>query len=888
MKQKWHASNLQEVLTGAQSRITGLTATEVADRLRRFGSNTLPTEHGPSLLRLIIGQFNNPLLFILFVAVVLSLALRHTADAIFIIMVVVINTTLGVYQEYKVNKSLDMLRTLVRFSVRVKRSGQITEVDSADLVPGDIIFLKAGDRVPADSYMLEVTDLEVNEASLTGESVPVSKATGVLPHDTVLSERKNMVFMGTTVAAGKGIAVVVATGLTTKFGGIVQLLKNTEQKLTPLQNQIAILARWIGAIVIVISLSIIVIGVLRGQSLLEISVASLALAVSAIPEGLLAGITLVLVLGMRRILIQQGLVRKLLATETLGGVTVICTDKTGTLTEGRMEMVRVLSAGEELLGDDLPAVSGRSDAAGIHMTLRIAGLTNDAFVDHDSQGNILVRGALTDQALLMGAMKGGFEKQKLLEQYPLLDSLPFNSRDKFAATLHRSGPHTLMLSVVGAPEVVLEHATTLQYAGSETHLDSTEFLQLKETVAALSGQGYRVLACAYKYYPQDFRYPHLAEVVQKLTIAGYVVIADPIRSDVPEAIAAARRAGITTIVITGDNRLTAQAICRQVGLDISTHQMLDGMELDAFTDEQFAERLKSVRLFARVSPEHKLRIVKTLEANGHIVAMIGDGVNDAPALQASHVGVSVGSGTDVAKQTADIVLLNDSFATIVKAIEQGRIIFDNIRKVFIYLMADGFSEVALFVGSVILGLPIPLLPIQILWINLIEDGFPGLALTTEQETAGVMDQPPRNPKEPIISRALIFWLAVVFLVNASAALGVFIYMHTAGFSLELTRTVVFALTIVDSLFFLFSIRSLRRSLWRRDVFNNKYVTGAAVFSVLALCGALYAGPLQNLLGTVPLSGMHWLVIVGISIVEIIAIEIGKFYLLTKHKKSAII
>lgn len=888
MKQKWHASTLQEVLSGAQSRIAGLTSAEVADRLQQFGRNSLPTEKSPSLIRLIIGQFNNPLLFILLIAVILSLVLHRTADAIFIIVVVIINTVLGVYQEYKVNKSLDMLRALVRFTVRARRSGRDVSVDSSELVVGDIILLKAGDRVPADSYLLTATDLELDEASLTGESIPVHKHPGVLPYDTVLSERKNMLFMGTGVSAGKATAVVIATGFHTKFGAIVKLLKQSDEKLTPLQAQIALLARWIGVVVVAIALSIIVIGVGRGQSLLEISVASLALAVSAIPEGLLAGITLVLVLGMRRILQRKGLVRKLLATETLGGVTVICTDKTGTLTQGKMEVVKVLSVQEELLGDGFSAVQTKPDVAGVHATLRIATLTNDAFADYDAEGNVIFRGSLTDQALLMAGVKAGFDREKLLHQNPLLDSLPFNSRDKMAATLHRYGSDSLLLCVTGAPEIILEHAVALNAKGAEIKLDSEEFLHLKKSVDALSQQGYRVLACAYRYYPKDFQYPHLVEAVNKLIIAGYVVIADPIRSEVPEAIATTARAGIKTIVITGDNRLTAKAICQQVGLNISDHEILDGLELDALSDAELADRLVNVRLFARVSPTHKLRIVHALKSIGHIVAMIGDGVNDAPALQASHVGVAVGSGTDVAKQTADIVLLNDSFVTIVKAVEQGRIIFDNIRKVIIYLMADGFSEVALFIGCVVLGLPIPLLPIQILWINLIEDGFPGLALTTEQETLGVMDQKPRSPSEPIMSRPLVLWLAVIFVVNAAAALGVYIYFYKTGNSIELTRSIVFALTIFDSLLFLFTTRSLKQSLVRKGIFSNWYVNASVLFSFGMLLIALYVGPFQRLLGTVPIESSHWFLVVIVSLVEISVIEIAKYYLLTKHTKSSIL
>jgi Ca2+-transporting ATPase len=445
-----------------------------------------------------------------------------------------------------------------------------------------------------------------------------------------------------------------------------------------------------------------------------------------------------------------------------------------------------------------------------------------------------------------------------------------------------------MLAVVGAPEAILEHAVALQVKGKDVRLDSAEFLQIKKAIESLSAEGYRILACAYRYYPKDFEYPHLSDAVSKLVIVGYVVIADPIRAEVVEAVSITAKAGIKTIVVTGDNRLTAKAICQQLGISITDNQILDGMELDALTDDELTARLVSVRLFARVSPEHKLRIVTALEKRSKIVTIIGDEMNDAPALQASHVGVAVGSGTDVAKQTADIVLLNDSFVTIVKAIEQGRIIFDNIRKVFIYLIADGFSEVSLFIGCVILGLPIPLLPIQILWINLIEDGFPGLALTTEQETLGVMEQMPRSPAEPIISRSLTFWLVTIFIVNASAALGTYIYLYNSGYDLTFSRTFVFALTIFDSLFFLFAIRSLKQPLWRSDIFKNKYVTGSALFSFLMLLIGLYVGPFQKLLGTVPLQVQHWVVIVIISIFEIVIIEISKYYLLTKQSKSSIL
>ncbi|MFH1855167.1 MAG: cation-transporting P-type ATPase [bacterium] len=735
--------------------------------------------------------------------------------------------------------------------------------------------------MPADGRIIEAKNLKINEASLTGEWQAVEKKTeGDLSDSTPLSERTNMVFMGTIVEEGRATIVIVATEINTQIGEIVSLLKETKERKTPLQKKIATLSKIIGAFILFIIFIIAIAGYFTGKSFADIFLASVALAVSAIPAGLLPAITVILVLGMRRIFKQQGLVRRLSATETLGSVTVICTDKTGTLTEGKMQVSHILTGTRELMSDDIHGLAKGENANGAesHISaLKIATLANDAFVENPETElqEWIVRGRPTEKALLLAGMQAGLNKQELEKQYPVLDRISFEADYKFAATYHRKDKKQEMLYVVGAPEEIIARCVDLDFDGRKEKLGTAEADKLIAKVDTLTQKGLRVLACAHKDYDSKTEYQDLTELVKKLSLVGFIALKDPLRQDAKESIAITKKAGIRTVIVTGDHKLTAKTIAEEIGLEAEDKNIIEGKDLEMIRDEELKERSKTISIYARVSPRHKLRIVDALQSNGEVVAMLGDGVNDAPALKLADIGVAVGSGTDVAKEVADLVLLDDNFKTVVKAIEQGRVAFGNIRKVFVYLVADDFSELFLFLASIAMGFPLPLLPAQILWINLIEDGLPDIALTTEQETKGVMDEKPRNPKEPILNKPLKLWMATLFFILGLAAFLLFSFFWKLTGDLDKTRTIIFVLMCVDSLIFAFCVRSFKQTIFRKDIFSNRYLVGAVIISAVLLIGAVYFAPLQKLLATQPLSIMEWVIIFSVSVVEIVLVEFSK-------------
>ena len=881
MQSKWHKIALKEVFSETKSGKEGLTISEVNQRLRGFGRNVLPQEKPYSKIRLFLNQFHSPLMYILLATVVISFLLGHFSDSIFIIIVLFINTTVGFYQENKANRSLLALKKMVKIKTRVVRGGYEKEIDSEELVIGDVVLLKSGDKVPADGRIIESKGLKINEASLTGESQAVAKeASDSLSGLASLPERTNMVFMGTIVEEGRAIVIVVATGIKTQIGEVVSLLKKTKERKTPLQKKIATLSKWVGVFILSIIALVILEGYFTGRNFVDVFVASLALAVSAIPEGLLPAITVIMVLGMRRIFKQRGLVRKLSATETLGSVTVICTDKTGTLTEGKMQVSHVLTSTKELLGDNINGLAQGEGVNGIesHISaLKIATLANDAFVENPDAGlqEWIVRGRPTEQALLLAGMQAGLNKKELERQCPIVDRISFESDYKFSATLNRKNEKQNTFYIIGAPEEIIARSVDFDIDGKKEKLGTVQADQLIEKMEALAQKGLRVLACAHRDYNVEIKYQRLNELAKDLSLVGFIALKDPLRRDAKESIAVTKKAGIRTIIVTGDHKFTAKAIAEEIGIEAKDENMLEGRELEIISDDELKEKSKIVSIYARVSPRHKLRIVAALQANGEVVAMLGDGVNDAPALKFADIGVAVGSGTDVAKEVADLVLLDDNFKTVVKAVEQGRAIFGNIRKVFVYLVADDFSELFLFLGSMAMGFPLPLLPAQILWINLVEDGLPDIALTTEQELKGIMDEKPRNPKEPILNKPLRLWMtAIFFITGLTALLSFFSFWKLTG-DLDKTRTMVFALMCVDSLIFAFSVRSFKRAIFRKDIFSNRYLVGAVIISAVLLVGAVHFSPLQKLLTTQPLSMMEWVVIFGISFMEISLIEFFK-------------
>ncbi len=877
-KKNWHARLYAQVLTELKSNAEGITNAEATVRLARFGQNRLPEEKPYSRARLLLAQFNSPLILILLIAAGISLKLNHISDAIFIGVVLLINTSVAFYQEDKVNRSLRFLKKEVGMTAKVIREGRLREIPTLELVPGDRVMLKQGDKVPADMRLVEVSDLKINESSLTGEWRAAEKEVEPVQESAPIGDQTSMAFMGTLVEDGHGVGVVVATGISSEFGKIVSLLSETREERTPLQHKILSMSRMVAAFVLVVALIVIAIGYVTGREFSDTLVAALALSVSAIPVGVLPAVTVILVLGMRRILAEKGLVRKLIANETLGGVTVICTDKTGTLTKGIMQVSRILTGSRELLSDGKRPLPKGADVSGAesHVTvLKIAALTNDAFIENPDAElhEWVVRGRATERAFLVAAAHAGLRKGELEKQYPVVERLSFTSENKFAASLHEDKSGDRLVQVIGAPEIILSRATMLDIDGRKTALDSEECRQLIAKFESLTEKGLRVVACAERKVPGGAR--RLQELVEKLTLVGFIALQDPLREDAKESIELTKRAGIRTIIITGDHKLTARAIAEEVGIAAEAKDIVEGVEIELMNDHELAERVQTAVIFARVSPHHKLRLVNALKQNGEVVAMVGDGINDAPALKAADVGVAVGSGTDVAKEVADIVLLDDNFRTIVKAIEQGRVIFQNIRKVFVYLVADDFSQLFLFFAAMAVGLPLPLLAAQILWINLVEDGFPDLALTTEQETTGVMDRKPRDRREPILNGELRWFMFSVFLITGFTAFLTFISFYIATDNLELTRTATFVLMGFDSLLFAYVVRSFHRPLFRRSIFSNRYLNVAALLGIALLFVAVYVPFFQRVLSTVPLDFSFWIIIAVVGLVEIALIEIAK-------------
>ena len=870
MKNNWYSISLEKVFTETKGTKNGLTSPEVAERLEKFGGNVLPQEKPYSKIRLFLSQFNSPLMYILLATVVISSVLKHYSDAIFIIVVLLINTTVGFYQENKANQSLLALKKMVKVRTKVLRDGYEKEIDSEELVVGDVVFLKSGDKVPADGRIIESKGLKINEASLTGESQAVEKD----------AERTNMVFMGTIVEEGRATIIVVANGINTQIGEVVSLLKETKERKTPLQKKIAILSNWVGVFILSLIVVIIVEGYFTGKNFIDVFIASLALAVSAIPAGLLPAITVILALGMGRIFKQKGLVRKLIAAETLGSVTVICTDKTGTLTEGKMQVSHILTSTKELMGDSINGLAKGENVNGIesHISaLKIATLVNDAFVENPEAElqEWVVRGRPTDKALLLAGMQSGLNKQGLEKQYPVLDRVSFESDYRFATTFHKKDERHNILYVLGAPEEIISRSVSLDVDSKKGKLDTVQANELIKKLEELTQKGLRVVACAHRDYDAKTKYQNLTELVNGLSLVGFIALKDPLRQDAKESIAITKKAGIRTVIVTGDHKFTAKAIAEEIGLEAKDENIMEGKELETISDDELKEKSETIIIYARVSPRHKLRIVDALQANGEVVAMLGDGVNDAPALKSADIGVAVGSGTDVAKEVADLVLLDDNFKTILKAIEQGRVIFQNIRKVFVYLVVNDFSELFLFLVSMAMGFPLPLLPAQILWINLVESGFPDIALTTEQETKGLMDEKPRNHKEPILNKPMRQWMTAIFFITGIDAFLFFIFFWKFTGNLDRTRTMVFVFLCVASLILAFSVRSFQRTIFRKDIFSHRYLVGGVALGFVLLLLSVYLPPLQKLLSTQPLSIIEWLIIFGAGLIEISLIEFFK-------------
>lgn len=820
----------------------GLSFKEAKKRLEKFGPNTLPEKPPPSNLSILIAQIKNPLVYILFAAGVVTFILKEIPDTIIIFIAVLTNTILSFIQERKASRALHALKKIIHPKAKVVRDGKEVEINVERVVPGDIVVLIQGEKVPADGVLIEANRLFLDEAILTGESVPVVKTAKSLKLKTKdeKQEIKSLVYMGTIVSAGRGLMQVASTGGKTEIGKIAISIQEPSED-TPLRKQLAKFSKQLSILVLVLVLFVFFVGMIKGLSISEIFKTSVALAVSSIPEGILVGLTIVLAIGMQRILKRRGLVRHLISAETLGGVTTICIDKTGTLTQGKMQVV-------DAIGDESDIVKQMV-------------LAND----HDDPIVISAFDWVKEKLKTKGSkLKVG----KILEKHDRIDSIPFSSENRFFASLHKWDKAKNMIFVNGAPDVLV----------SWTNMDDGEKRKINEEIERLTESGKRVVALARKKTPKKKSKLKAFDAKENLEWVGILAFSDPVRSGVKQALKGTKLAGINLIVITGDYAKTAVSVMNQVGIKICKDCTMLGKDLQKISQADLSKKLSgkhSIKLFARTTPDQKLKIVEALKDRGEVVAMMGDGVNDAPALKRADIGIVVGEATEVAKESADLVLLDSSFATIVAAIEEGRGIFDNVRKIILYLMSDSFEEIFAVVATIIFGLPLPVTAAQILWINLVSDGFPDMALTIDPKRKGIMTQPPRSPKESLVASWMRSLIIIVSGVGGLMAFLVFLFFYKTTDSLELSRSMAFATLGVNSLVYVFSIRTLTEPFWKQNPFANKWLNLSVLAGLFLQVVPFTTSRLREFFGVTTLTFSNWTIVFMISFLMFIIIEFSK-------------
>ena len=888
----WHTLPAAEVSRRVHTEPErGLSDAEAARRLERHGPNALTEKAARSVLAILGDQFKSLIVVLLVAATAVALALDEDIEAAAIVAVIILNALVGFVTEWKAEQALTALRMQLSAVAQVIRDGQEHQVPAADLVPGDVVVLAAGARVPADGRVIVSARLQAEEAALTGESQPVAKITDPLPDQSAaVADRRNMLFMGTTVTDGRGRMIVTGTGMHSEVGKIGTLIEGAGDRDTPLERKLAQLGRALVGVVLALGLVIVLAGWFRGHPFLYMLEVGISLAIAAVPEGLLAVTTMTLALGMQRMARMRVLVRRLPAVETLGSTTVICTDKTGTLTQNEMT-VRALQLGDrrvEITGSGY-AVSGEFRIGGqrvdpgrdehLALALRIGALCSDARIDR-VDGRAAILGDPTEAALIVAAAKAGLEQTALNRDQPRIGEIPFSSEAQRMVTIHRTPEGTTVAYVKGAPRVVLEASRSRFTGPGEGPLTPDDRERILTVNEELAGRALRVLALGYRVLPEVY---NESEPVRDLVFVGLIAMIDPLRDEASSAIATCRQAGIRTMMITGDQPATAAEIGRQLGIDRDAQgrqlQTVHGRDLAALDGPGWQRVAAGASVFARVSPEHKLRIVEALQSQGEIVAMTGDGVNDAPALRKADIGVAMGiKGTEVAKEAADMVLTDDNFATLVVAVEQGRIIYANIVRFIHYLFSCNVSEIMVVFGAIMLGWPLPLVPLQILWLNLVTDVFPAMALALEPSAPGVMKQSPRDPRQSVMTPhfvGLIVWQGLLLAGVTLTAFFVGMRWHgTEGEGLRRAVTMGFMTLALAQIFHAFNARSQRRSAFTRP-FTNPWLLAAVLACLILQLAAVYWPLLQRLLRTVPLTAMELLVVAACSLAPVVVVEVVK-------------
>lgn len=888
----WHALSVKEVLTSLKTSKAGLSSEEADKRLKKYGENRLPEKPRFTYLGVAISQFKSPMVYILLAAAAISFLLQEYVDAGVIIFAVFLNTVVGFIQEIKAEEALSKLSTMIEHKTYVIRDGIEKEIDASHITLGDVLVLKSGGRIPADARVLESYEMEIDEAVLTGESVPVNKTVKGIDRAGDDDAKKNMVYMGSAVVKGRGLAVVTAIGIDTKFGQIADLIDKTEDVDTPLQIELGKFSTFFGQITFFILIIVTAIGLLKSVPFVTIFTTAVAIAVAAVPEGVLVAVTIILAIGMQRILKTGSLVRKLVAAETLGSVTVICTDKTGTLTKGTMQVDHIVTLDSIFPVNNHCREVRKAEHVeeGDHMAaLRIGMLCNDAVVENPSAKleDWVIHGEYTEKAFLWAGLCAGFDPENLSKESLRINEIPFSSDRKFMSTLNKEG-QAYFIYAKGAAEEMIGRSRSILVRGKTREMHEDDLRRLRQKQEDMSRQGLRVLGVAFRQTEKDivplFKESNDENVVNNLVFVGLIALKDPLREEAKNTLDLAREAGIRTIMITGDNPLTAKAIANELGMRVEKENILEGGDLDRMSTKDFNSIVARIKVYARVSPRHKSRIVDAWQSRGEVVAMTGDGVNDAPALKKADIGIALGSGTEVAKETANLVLLDDNFKTIITAVEQGRVIFENIRKVILYLISDSFSEVVIVIGSLLLGAVVPVTAAQILWINLVTDGLPNIALTMEPKEDGIMSEKPRRKDEPILNSEMKLLVIIISLVSGLVSLGIFLFLYGSYGDYPRASTVAFSILAVDSLIYVFNLRSLRRSIFSRKMAYNPYLFLAVGLAFGFQLLAVYHPFLQRVLGTVSLSLVDWYLVLAGSVFTASIAEFVKFLYLARKSK----
>lgn len=896
----WEKISAEEIVLQLESNDRrGLSLEEVAKRHSIYGKNILEEGTHATIFSKLAKQFKSPLVSILLVAGVATLILHEYVDSIVIFIALLINVVVGFFQEERANRAFEKLnRSQERFAT-VVREGRKHLVPVEELVPGDLVEIESGQYIPADIRLISEKELSVNESALTGEWVGVAKDTAVIDRDVPLAERRNMAWRGTLVSGGYGMGIVVATGSDTQVGIIARELGTVEEHVTPLQQNIRAIARFISYVIAGSIAVIFVLGLLRGESIGEMLLISIAIAVAAIPSGLPAAVTVVLAIGMEKILRRGGLVRNLLAAETLGATTIILTDKTGTLTEAKMKLVNIYT---------LATLRGSTTHESELWTedekeaLRAAVLASDAYVeeqkkeghgDTEEERELIVRGRPIEKAIVLAGLDVGISKTHLFDTREQVDYLQFESSRRFGGSLNKGEKaKTNCFYITGAPETLLECTPFVYKNGKRQKLTTSirdEFVKMQNKQ---SSNGMRFIGVAYKEVPWN-KIPEKkvhadggAELLEEATFLGFLVFEDPIRADVPEAIKEVQKAGAEVLMVTGDNPETARKIACDVGIACSKKDVRLGSDIEkAKDDEAVYALIQKTKIFARTLPSQKLRIARILKNKNEIVAMTGDGINDAPALRSANIGIAVGSGTEVAKEASDIILLNNSFSIIVAAIEEGRRIIDNLKKIMAYLLSTSFSEIFVIGGALAVGAPLPLLPAQILWANIIEEGLMSFSFAFERTTPGIMRRNPRessvrNVMTPVLKQMIV----IVSVVTGVFLTLLFFMLNWAGLPIEEIRTIMFVALSLDAIFFSFSLKSFDRPLWKIDLFSNRFLLFALATSILLLLAAITLPPLRLLLSLTVLTPLEVILLFFVGLFNLFTIEMVKYTLFVWRKR----